>query len=648
MISEEYKSRIQKLAGLLSESELLTENDTDKLRGLGFSDGMSNFLLEFNKKYSVFLGNILTKEFAKEKGSGGGHIKNILPMLDQEELVAYSRSKVGELNYVLEWIKDANVSGQPVDLRQIDSLSEAVENANEWNSSKEAKGKIEDESGTILKTYPDNDYWIDLHTNNSSVEAAAMGHCGVDSSATTLFSLRDKNKEPHVTIAYNGEPDKLYVTQVKGKRNQPPVEKYIPFVYDFLRDMANKGTLKGFNWRYSNDLNLEQIKNIFVGEKFKEYVYNMLIKNLDNTSYSKLEISMDEAKKIIGEELYKKYIYKQLGKVLENPAYNRLNVSQEEIKRVIGEENHKKFVTALVQKLLESDNIHSLGSVLQKLRDNYDIHLTQQELKTFVGDEKYKEYIRALLDKAMENPVLNRLEVTKQEIVDELGLQSYVEYVEKILEKLSEDPSNKKLNLSKEEVIETIGKEKYDAFIINIIEKLINSDNVSGVNGVLAILKSNYDVDLTAQQLKEIIGDYKFEKYIKDLYDKAMISPFENKLDVSKDVIIDELGYDKYVQYISRILDVTAEDPINKRTNLTKEEIIDTVGEPIYNDFVKKVVTSFVDNPNFYGIERLLSLLRTNFGIDVTKEQAMKLVPIQKWFGLVKRSAARTASNIGR
>lgn len=129
-----------------------------------------------------------------------------------------------------------------------------------------------------------------------------MGHCvggycdDVASRGTEIYSLRDKNNNPHVTVEVGGgsldpmdwfyaqtpdlqdalhakmglEPTRTFanrvitespefqaalaqapksIVQIKGKQNAVPVEKYLPFVQDFVRsgqwgrvgDLANSG-----------------------------------------------------------------------------------------------------------------------------------------------------------------------------------------------------------------------------------------------------------------------------------------------------------------------------------------------------------------------------------------------------------------------
>jgi len=675
MISESCKKRIQLLSGILSEAELLEENSIDKLKNLGFSEKVGNELLEKNKKFSIFLGNILTKQFAQLKGINNGELRNILPLLDQEELYMFIQSKEDEINYVLGWLKSASEANEPVNIKSIDSWQEALRGAQEWQDataeSQKGESDIKDESGEIIKKYPDAEvnvykitsvtdegeflrkvkglYWIDLKTNNSPDESSVMHHCGKDDTSDTMISLRHDIQTRFVTLGMSF--GKKLLKQVKAKWNARPKVEYMPYVYDILYDFVKAGKMVGVQWSYSpygDDLNQEDIKKVFK-EKYPEYIYNILISSLDNTMYSKLPVSVEEAKIIVGESLYKKYIFKLLGKILENPAYNKLEISQEEIKQTIGEENHKKFIAALIDKLLQGDNIHSLGTVIQKLKNSYEIEINQQELKQFVGTEKYRNYIQTLLNKAMENPVVNKLEVTKQEIIDELGADAYVAYINKILEKILENPINKKLNLSKEEIVDSVGEVGYNRFINSVIREILEAEANYGLNTVIGILSSNYDVALTPEQIKVIIGDARFRSYIQKIYDRATINPFENKLDTDKEVIIEELGLEAYARFVSRILDVSTEDPKDKKLKVSKEEIISLLGQNRYDEFVKKLLLGFLNDKSFFGELRLLNKLRENFDVELTSTQIRQMVGPQIWFMFLKRSKFQPSSlrNLG-
>ncbi|WP_169781702.1 PcfJ domain-containing protein, partial [Escherichia coli] len=50
-----------------------------------------------------------------------------------------------------------------------------------------------------------------------------------------LFSLRDNNNIPHVTIALNVVGDSLEIDQIKGKQNRHPVKKYADDVLSLLQ-----------------------------------------------------------------------------------------------------------------------------------------------------------------------------------------------------------------------------------------------------------------------------------------------------------------------------------------------------------------------------------------------------------------------------
>lgn len=80
-----------------------------------------------------------------------------------------------------------------------------------------------------VHTFDDTSYWYDLQTDTCPVEADRMGHCGGDGRATTLYSLRYKNKKQqqsssYVTVAYN--PDTNIIYQIKGKFNKAPEKKF--------------------------------------------------------------------------------------------------------------------------------------------------------------------------------------------------------------------------------------------------------------------------------------------------------------------------------------------------------------------------------------------------------------------------------------
>lgn len=256
-LNEKYSHRIKELAGIL------LENKNAKLVKLGFTEELATYLNEKADKYSLVLGDWSVRQYAQDHNINKTNLKEILPLIDQNQVIDYLKDNETTVNTIMEWLKFPN--REQVDLRQIKTLEEALNVALEWHQNLTATGKINDEMGVVFKVYPEGYYWIDLQTNNSRAEGDAMGHCGRDDRATTLYSLRSRDsKEPHVTIAIN-EPKKI-ITQIKGRQNKKPIDKWMKYVFDLLKEKKSKGEFEGFSWSYpvyGADLSQEDMKNIF-------------------------------------------------------------------------------------------------------------------------------------------------------------------------------------------------------------------------------------------------------------------------------------------------------------------------------------------------------------------------------------------------
>jgi hypothetical protein len=394
MISEIYKYRIQELAGILSE------DNAPKLARLGFTEQAAKVFVDIDDKLAMFFANLLTREFAKSKGvseedAKKKDIKDILSMIDQDGLIYYVNARINEINLVLDWIKSP-FRREVLNLKTIESFPQALEMAHQWHNSMEATGIINDESGDIVKRYPNGYYWIDLKTNSSSEESQAMGHCGTDGRATTLFSFRDKNKSPHVTIAYNA--NNKSVLQVKGRGNKRPIDEYMKYVYDFLKELSDTGNLNNFVWSYGNDLNMQDVKMIFGNDKYGEYVYNHLINDR-----GKLGLTPQEIRDAIGIERYKEYIYKMLDKALEKPLYVHLETNPEELVAIIGEEEYNKFLYTIINKIIDLPSFYGTEKLIGVLKNNYNIDLTQDQIKNIIGAKKMFFFLKNSMDAEKSN-----------------------------------------------------------------------------------------------------------------------------------------------------------------------------------------------------------------------------------------------------
>jgi hypothetical protein len=234
---------------IISEmANLLMEVDKrHTLAKFGFNEKLQNAFHEMDNKVSPWFASIIANQYAKENNIKGNNLAELVKQIDQDDLMIFLRQKKPFLNYIKDWIKSPR-RPQNINLQSYRDLDAAHKGADDFHREIErvATGQIEDETGEVIKVYPDY-YWIDLKCNSSRAEGDAMGHCGADSNATTMYSLRDKvTKEPHVTIAID-ERNRM-VRQVKGKQNKRPVEKYMTYVVDILQEYFRNGKLKGFEW----------------------------------------------------------------------------------------------------------------------------------------------------------------------------------------------------------------------------------------------------------------------------------------------------------------------------------------------------------------------------------------------------------------
>ena len=186
-------------------------------------------------------------------------------------------------------------SGLPQALRftpeQLDKITvpqavERVAKINEWRNQQRleiSKELARNPATEVVKEYPDNNpkglHWVELRAPKTGeriddgfgnlsapgyaeleqalkYEGDAMGHCvggycdPVFQKRQRIFSLRDKDGEPHVTIEMQpagsekigdiktGTAKTWEIHQVKGKGNGKPKDEYIPYVQDFVKSQG--------------------------------------------------------------------------------------------------------------------------------------------------------------------------------------------------------------------------------------------------------------------------------------------------------------------------------------------------------------------------------------------------------------------------
>jgi hypothetical protein len=267
-ISEDIKYKLilkERVRERLNEI-LLTEGAKDVLtKKQGYDESVGDYLIELAGKLAVWVGNGIINQEVNEMNSGGGHWAQGLSRMEFAAKISklYIRQKYsGPITEIMDWIKHPLVEKQ--DLSKM-SLLEALSKSREFHKELEAVGGDIDfkEENEIVKKYPSEDgseyYWVKIDSNFCDKESKRMGHCGRSARGNILYSLRSIKpygkghtiSDSHVTIAFN--PNDRKILQAKGKKNQKPSERYFPYIFDFIKYLAENNLFLGFGSEYASD-----------------------------------------------------------------------------------------------------------------------------------------------------------------------------------------------------------------------------------------------------------------------------------------------------------------------------------------------------------------------------------------------------------
>jgi hypothetical protein len=137
--------------------------------------------------------------------------------------------------------------------------------------------------------FPDGYYWIDTNKTQCPREAKYMHHCGTAGFGGTLYSLRNKNDKPEVTIEMNAETHEIY--QMFHFNNELPPDKYLPYIKKFVEHYQIP--IEGMDIKFTHDSSrLMEIKfNIyFDGDKsfdnIIKYLYSIIPKDNESRGFS--------------------------------------------------------------------------------------------------------------------------------------------------------------------------------------------------------------------------------------------------------------------------------------------------------------------------------------------------------------------------
>jgi hypothetical protein len=164
----------------------------------------------------------------------------------------------GLLSQVWDWVSHTN--------SRIESYSwkEAIEASQAWHEACSLEGAGEEyREQNIAYRYPDGWSIQEVRTENDlDVEGNRMGHCvgsyadQVSGGKTRIFSLRDPQNQPHVTIEAGDSKDKqtLFIKQIQGKSNKPPIPEYRARVRDWFQEIGAKTSKEWTNERDIEEL----------------------------------------------------------------------------------------------------------------------------------------------------------------------------------------------------------------------------------------------------------------------------------------------------------------------------------------------------------------------------------------------------------
>jgi hypothetical protein len=308
-------------------------------------------------------------------------------------------------------------------------------------------------------TFPNGYYWIDLQTTTCEAEAKAMGHCGNTNQGTTILSLR-KNKYPFVTIAYDEDEDKF--TQIKGRGNKKPIEKYHQYVVDLIIFLE----VDKFKSEYDRKTDLTP-------DDLSQELYDKLeSENPDYIENSKPP-SIEELR-----ELYKQDILYDIDEYISiYPNYFVKHMDDDQ------------FVKDQIETECDSYNIKELIDIESK---DKIIEL----IKDIIPEDELNEYI---INHINNNTKLDNNK--KTEILD--NLDDDFEYLndldEKELEKLIDD-----LNYN-DDIIKKYFTDRYeDTTVEEYFEEMFGKDYQSQLTGnFLKWIKKYFDEDAFAQDISE-------------------------------------------------------------------------------------------------------------------------------------------------
>ena len=145
-----------------------------------------------------------------------------------------------QLDHIFDMIRDPDLSNnQFKKLTGVQSIDQAYQIANNYFDWKNKQASDEEDYPNLkeIMSFSDGFKIVQLKSKKClDREGKLMSHCvgsygeEVENEGLTVLSLRDSNNNPHATIGIENEE----ITEIKGKGNEPIIEKYRPYIRKYL------------------------------------------------------------------------------------------------------------------------------------------------------------------------------------------------------------------------------------------------------------------------------------------------------------------------------------------------------------------------------------------------------------------------------
>lgn len=241
------------------------------------------FPRENRKIYTKWLANVLlgmlTKHYSDTEIPEGKTLRDIHP--SWTGYIRYIQGGDGLL-YIVDFLNGARDIPQGLWDSDWSTMRAAAEDWHEELSHIVDTGEYKTKN--VVWDFGNGYTIVDIPSEDLEIEGNKMGHCVggycrfVDE-GNKIYSLRDANNEPHVTISYQTNSrdrpgGELY--EIKGKQNKPPIKKYGQMVSGWLKENFPKEEYIDTEDYYSL-LGDEELEGLIEEEGF--------IKNLKNNLY---------------------------------------------------------------------------------------------------------------------------------------------------------------------------------------------------------------------------------------------------------------------------------------------------------------------------------------------------------------------------